>query len=379
MDLHAPVPPSSDGGYDLSNLVNSKLEFAVDPEAMPTDEVGNGPAVEAALTRADALAETAAAPTVTATPSPDPNPDPALTLSASEAQPPGETPGKPAEAAGPKLRRKKRVARKRSDVPAWLVSTMIHVGILGGLAAVATTSGEVVKRLANLDSSLVTNPGAAEELTKIYADPAEVRSDQAVGDPDSTVVGSGVGFSNSGGTAPSATPLVEPDRPARRRPDQHADHPHHRHPLGPRLDLGPAQPRPRRRWDGRRRRFFRRRRCGRGARPDRPRDPPPPHPAQGDRRLALRRVREHEGRPERDPQEVRPGRQRAQDQHARRPRPVPAQGQEGEVEHPADEPRHRRLRRTRSTSPSRSRRPTSRRSAGPSTSSRSTRPARRTP
>jgi von Willebrand factor type A domain len=208
MDLHAPVPPSSDGGYDLSDMANSKMEFAVDPEATPTDEVGNGPAVEAALSKAEAAAEAqtmvaditgehdrfAAAPTEVNGQAPESPESP-------------EPPTKPAEA-GPKLRRKKRVVKKRWDAPAWVVSALIHFGILGGLAAVATTSGDVVKRLVNLDTSLVTNPGAAEELTKIYADPAEVRSDQAVGNPDSSVVGSGMGFSSNAGAAPSATPVV---------------------------------------------------------------------------------------------------------------------------------------------------------------------------
>jgi len=203
MDLHAPVPPSSnDGGYDLSDLTNTKLEFAVDPETAPTDEVGNAPAVEASLTRVDALAETVAAltPIVPEVPAPGSPTD--------EEAPAPETPAKPSEAAGPKLRRKKRVAKKRWDAPAWVVSALIHVGILGGLAAVATTSGEVVKRLANLDASLVTNASGVEELAKLYTDPSEVRSDLATGDPDSTVIGSGVGFSSSSGAAPSATPSV---------------------------------------------------------------------------------------------------------------------------------------------------------------------------
>ncbi len=198
MDLHAPVPPSSDGGYDLGDLANSKMEFAVDPEAMPTDEVGNGPAVEAAMGKAEAEAE---AETVVTPTTPEPFEGPPAN---DNGQPP-EAPAKGADA-GPKLRRKRRVAKKRWDAPAWVVSALIHFGILGVLAAMATTSGEVVKRLANLDSSLVSNPGAAEELTKIYNDPAEVRSDQAVGNPDSSVVGSNIGFSS--GAAPSATPAV---------------------------------------------------------------------------------------------------------------------------------------------------------------------------
>jgi hypothetical protein len=199
MDLHTTVPPSSDGGYNLGDLANTNLEFAVDPEAIPTDEVGNGPALEAAMNKAEIEAE---ADTVITTALPEPAPS-----DVNGQHQPTETPAKGAEA-GPKLRRKRRVARKRWDAPAWVVSAVIHLGILGILAAMATTSGDVVKRLVNLDTSLVTNPGAAEELTKIYNDPSEVRSDQAVGDPDSSMVGPGVGFSSNAGAAPSATPAV---------------------------------------------------------------------------------------------------------------------------------------------------------------------------
>ncbi len=381
MDLHTTVPSSSDGGYDLGDLANSKMGFAVDPEAMPTDEVGNGPALEAALGQTYAADAVTTETKFALTPVPDPEPDPEPSRSSTpppgggDQPPPPEVPATKAADAGPKLRRKRRLVKKRSDIPAWAVSALIHVGILGVLAAMATTSGDVVKRLINIDGSTVLNNGSAEELTKIYADPTDVRSDQAVGDPDSSVVGPDRGFSSNG-----ASPLGHagggPDRPARQRADQPAHDPGHLHALGPRLDLRQAQPRPRRRRDGRRRRHLRRRRRRRGARPDRPRDPPPPHPAQGDRRLAVRRVREHEGRPEGDPQEVRPGRQRAQDQHARRR--AHGQGQE-EVDQPADEPRHRRLRRRRPLHPGEADGRHRTRSARPSSTSRSTRPAKRTP
>ena len=213
MDLHTPVPPSSDGGYDLASLPAAKMEFAVDSEAMPTDEIGDDPAVDAAMNRALAEAETRAARTIEFDP-PVVADVPAATEAAAaaaaattEISVTAAGPAKVADA-GPKLRRKRRALRKRFDAPAWVVSAIIHFGILGTLAAVATTSGDVVKRLASLDSSLISNPGAADELTKIYADPAEVRSDQAVRDADSTEIGSGVGFSADGGAAPSATPSV---------------------------------------------------------------------------------------------------------------------------------------------------------------------------
>ncbi len=158
MELH--VPATTDGTYDLAG------PRAADPEEVSTVEVGPPGA-------------SATAP----------------------------APARPADA-GPKLRRRRRVARRRWDAPAWLVSALIHVGILGGLAAVATTSGEVLKRLNPLDSALVTDPTGAEEMVKIYADPSDVRSDQAVFDA-STTEGPGMGFaSNVGGAAPSATPAV---------------------------------------------------------------------------------------------------------------------------------------------------------------------------
>ncbi len=89
-----------------------------------------------------------------------------------------------------------------------MVSALIHVGILAVLAAVATTSGEVIKRINPIDGSMVKNPGAADELTKIYADPADVSRDLITGNTDSTTAGAGVGFSNSIGSAPSSTPTV---------------------------------------------------------------------------------------------------------------------------------------------------------------------------
>ena len=194
MDLQVPGPPSSDGNYELVEGSSPTLEIMVDPEAMRDGQAGGaGWAGDAALTRVDS--ELA--------PSPSPEPAPA---GASPSPGEGAKEADPARPdAGPKLRRKRRAVRRRWDAPAWVVSALIHVGILGVLAAVATTSGDVVKRLAGLDSTLVTNPGSAEEMTKLYADPAEIRSDFATGDPDSTTIGAGVGFASA---APSATPAV---------------------------------------------------------------------------------------------------------------------------------------------------------------------------
>ena len=111
------------------------------------------------------------------------------------AGPPAE-PGGP----GPRLRRQKRRARRRWDAPAWVVSALIHVGILGGLAAVATTSGEVVRQLANLDSALVTRTGE-DEPTPIYAEPTDAPRDQAIGETSADKSSPSMEYNASGGTA----------------------------------------------------------------------------------------------------------------------------------------------------------------------------------
>ena len=187
MDLQLSVPPSSDGVYGLDDASAAPRPEPVDADAIPTTEIANAPAVEAALIAAHAPAEQPTLPEPPAAPKPE-----------------GTTPA----VAAPRLRRKRRVVRRRWDAPAWVVSAMIHVGILGGLAAVATSSGEVIKKLADLNTSL-GRPEAAEELTKIYADPSDVARTDAVGDSNAEAAGPGVAFSaNIGAAAPSNTPTV---------------------------------------------------------------------------------------------------------------------------------------------------------------------------
>ena len=207
MDLHVPVPPSNDGGYDLADLPSPGHETPYDPEAIATREVANGPAVEAGQAAANVLASPQETVEVQI-PEP-PAPSPAQAEAPGQDQDQGRQPeqAKPADA-GPRLRRKRRVVKKRWDAPAWVVSAVIHVGVLMGLAAMATGSNEIIKRLTPLDSTLVANPGSAEELTQIYNDPANVPRDQLNGDTDSSTAGPGVGFSTNIGSAPSNTPAV---------------------------------------------------------------------------------------------------------------------------------------------------------------------------
>jgi len=118
---------------------------------------------------------------------------------------------KPETEAGPKLVRRRKVVRRKWDAPAWVVSTLVHVGILAALGIV-TFKDEMKQAITNLNSSLVPTKGSNEELTTIYADPANVPRDQAVGDTNSSVsgvVGGGGTLGSGVGTGPpSATPYV---------------------------------------------------------------------------------------------------------------------------------------------------------------------------
>jgi hypothetical protein len=208
MDLHATVPSSSDETYDLGDLTGPDQEFAVDSEATGTDEV----AEDRTLGAAQAMTlpgELVATPSPTLADSAPPSKSEATSAPVEAVEKPptlpeSATPANP----GPKLRRTKKVVKKPWDAPAWVASALIHVGVVGGLAAMATGSGEVVRRLANIDSTLVANPSSTPELTPVLADPTEVPRDQAVGDISSSTSGQGVGFASSIGAAPSSTPSV---------------------------------------------------------------------------------------------------------------------------------------------------------------------------
>jgi hypothetical protein len=112
----------------------------------------------------------------------------------------------------PKLVRKRKVVRRKWDAPAWVVSTLVHVGILTALGVVTFTDEIKDLVVPNLNSSLVPTKGSNEELTTIYADPSNVPRDQAVGDTNATTsgpAGGGGALGTGVGTGPpSATPVV---------------------------------------------------------------------------------------------------------------------------------------------------------------------------
>jgi hypothetical protein len=193
LPLSAQTPSASDDG--LYQLADDPVPVSKSsPTSSPESSLTPVALTEVAMVVSTPIAATATAPVSTAAQS-----------KPAELEKKAET--------GPRLVRKRKVIRRKWDAPAWVVSTLVHVGILV-LLGVVTFKDEVKQAITNLNSSLVpTTKGSADELTTIYADPANVPRDQAVGDTNSTITGVATGGGTALGTGvgtgpPSATPVV---------------------------------------------------------------------------------------------------------------------------------------------------------------------------
>jgi len=116
------------------------------------------------------------------------------------------------DAAARKKRRRRRSLKRA--IPSWGVSAVIHLVILVALGA-ATFSTEVRKKILNIDSALVSNPGGADEMVHILADPSNQPRDQAAGSEGASAPapaggggGGGGSFGGIGTGPPSNTPRV---------------------------------------------------------------------------------------------------------------------------------------------------------------------------
>ncbi len=122
------------------------------------------------------------------------------------------------KSAAAKSRKKKR-RNSRWVLPAWALSVVVHVVVLGSLGAM-TLSSEVRTKIMNLNTSMFKDTGgSADELTKIYAEQSKASRDEAVGqaaDAAGTSGGetggaapnAGLALSGGGLGGPSATPRV---------------------------------------------------------------------------------------------------------------------------------------------------------------------------
>jgi hypothetical protein len=125
-----------------------------------------------------------------------------------EAAPPA--PEAPAAPTVPKLRVKRRPRSLRFEAPAWAVSLLVHVGVLGALG-LATITPQVRDALAKrLDTAMIDPAEAgrrAEEPLKILADPVAGEREEAVAAIQTATPGVGGGLGTGTGP-PSATPRV---------------------------------------------------------------------------------------------------------------------------------------------------------------------------
>jgi len=119
-------------------------------------------------------------------------------------------------AAKAKAKKKRRKPGQRYLMPAWAVSLVVHLMVLGSLAMATLGTDAGKKLVANINSSLVTGVKGEESTTPIYADPSNQKSDQAVGNETAEKTGggggqtggSGSGFGGVGGGPPSTTPSL---------------------------------------------------------------------------------------------------------------------------------------------------------------------------
>ena len=172
MHSHLELPRSSDDPLVATS------DRPVDLEAGQTVEADPPSAHEYALGLPPGATVQAEASTPVVPPDSAPVPAQAQPASAPATAAAGSTPS-----SGPRLVRPRRRVKKRWDAPAWVVSALIHLGILGMLAAVATTSGEVIKQIANLDTALIASDAPVEE-TPIYAEQSNVPRTDAVENPN---------------------------------------------------------------------------------------------------------------------------------------------------------------------------------------------------
>lgn len=214
MDLESTVgsvPSSSDGIYSLAD---AGLLTAGSASAQSVPNGGMTAATsEMAATGNTIVSEDAHPLARSASSGPAP-----VSASPADALPKAETsataqptaPPKDAEKdRGPKLRGRRKQPKHRFDARAWVVSAVVHLGLLFTLGAI-TLAPQAALVLKDLNTALIATTGSTEELTNIYADPSNAPRDQAVGDMTATTAGpgSGMAMAGIGSGAPSATPRV---------------------------------------------------------------------------------------------------------------------------------------------------------------------------
>ena len=102
-------------------------------------------------------------------------------------------------------------ARLRHLLPAWSVSLVVHVVILSALAAATFSNQDTIKKAISFDSALAGYRQGEREEMNIWADPANMPRDQAIGkehggasaDPVLEMAGESEGDEGGGGIVAS--------------------------------------------------------------------------------------------------------------------------------------------------------------------------------
>jgi von Willebrand factor type A domain len=72
---------------------------------------------------------------------------------------------------------------------AWSFSLVVHAAILSALAFATFTGGDTIKQVLNFDSALAGHRAGEQEILPIYADPDNIKRDQAIGDEHANTPG----------------------------------------------------------------------------------------------------------------------------------------------------------------------------------------------
>jgi hypothetical protein len=189
-----PADPSMDDVYQLADLGGAGTELATGDHSAATMEApplvvgldeprgGNG---SAATEPGSAGAEG------TSTTAGEASPPPSPSANGAEGGSGGGSEAAAARAPKPPRLRPQRRGRIRLAhlLQAWSFSLVVHAAILSALAFATFTGGDTIKQVLNFDSALAGHRAGEQEILPIYADPDNIKRDQAIGDEHANAPG----------------------------------------------------------------------------------------------------------------------------------------------------------------------------------------------
>jgi hypothetical protein len=218
--LNSPTASKRPGGVAEAHRGEGPTISSVSPVYMKTttsaaSESSSDPASPSGAQAATPGSDPPARTVVVETPSPDLPPAPAAPANGpaapasaatepdragTAAEPSASSTSARAAARIPKLRpRRRQRVRLRHLLPAWCVSLLVHVVILTALAAATFSSQDRAPKRINFNSALAGYREGVEEQLNVWAEPADLPRDQAVGNEHGGAGGGPVLEMDSGG------------------------------------------------------------------------------------------------------------------------------------------------------------------------------------